>query len=98
MESADTPPTNWPALSQTDCGVLHVLLSQHGRIISRDTIQRMAGLDSVSARRVDASIVVLRRILGTHAVITVRRRGWMLADDAVAASTELLARHVDTAK
>ena len=95
MESADTLPFDWPALSQTDCGVLQVLLGQHGRIIGRDTIQRIAGLDSVSTRRVDASIVVLRRILGAEAITTVRRRGWMLADDAVAASTELLAHQIN---
>jgi DNA-binding winged helix-turn-helix (wHTH) protein len=58
----------------------------------------MAGLDSVSTRRVDASIVVLRRILGAEAVITVRRRGWMLTDDAVAATEELLARQIETVK
>ena len=95
MESADTHPFDWPTLSQTDCGVLQVLLGQHGRIIGRDTIQRIAGLDSISTRRVDASIVVLRRILGAEAITTVRRRGWMLADDAVAASTELLARQIN---
>ena len=94
MESANTHPFDWPALSQTDCGVLQVLLSQHGRIIGRDTIQRLAGLDSVSTRRVDASIVVLRRILGAEAITTVRRRGWMLADDAVTASTQLLAHQI----
>lgn len=98
MESGSTPLTPWPTLSQTDCGVLRVLLGQHGRIISRDTIQRMAGLDSVSTRRVDASIVVLRRILGTEAVITVRRRGWMLTDEAVAATEELLAQQIDIMK
>ncbi|KGA14119.1 hypothetical protein GM51_17995 [freshwater metagenome] len=98
MESARTPHAQSPTLSQTDCGVLRVLLSQHGRIISRDTIQRIAGLDSVSTRRVDASIVVLRRILGTEAIITVRRRGWMLADDAVAATEELLAHQIDITK
>ena len=98
MESASTPPAQWPTLSQTDCGVLRVLLSQHGRIISRDTIQRMAGLDSVSTRRVDAAIVLLRRILGADAVTTVRRRGWMLADDAVAATEELLAHQIETVK
>ena len=98
MESASTPPAQWPTLSQTDCGVLRVLLSQHGRIISRDTIQRMAGLDSVSTRRVDAAIVVLRHILGADAVTTVRRRGWMLADDAVPATEELLAHQIETMK
>ena len=79
-----------PMLSGTDLQVLRVLIHQQGRIISRDTIQRMAEFDSVSARRVDASIVVLRRHLGPDAVLTVRRRGWMLAESSLESATDLL--------
>lgn len=66
-------------LSQTDQAVLKVLIESPDRIVGRETIVRRAGLDSVTMRRADASIVVLRRILGAEAIITVRRRGWMLA-------------------
>lgn len=87
--------TTGQVLSPADISVLHVLINQQGRIISRATIQRLADLDSVSARRVDASIVALRRRLGAEAVVTVRRRGWMLADHAVGPATELLALQIE---
>jgi DNA-binding winged helix-turn-helix (wHTH) protein len=41
-------------------------------------------------RRADASIVVLRRILGADSIITVRRRGWMLAAEFQAQATSLM--------
>lgn len=68
------------ALSVTDLAVLAVLTDNQGRVVSRDTIRRVAGLDGLSERRIDSSIVVLRRHLGAEALVTVRRRGWMLTD------------------
>lgn len=69
------------ALSPTDEKVLVVLLASTGKVMSRETLTRLAGLDSASVRRVDSSIVALRRILGTGSITTVRRRGWFLTED-----------------
>ncbi|MEY3806735.1 MAG: Transcriptional regulatory protein terminal [Actinomycetota bacterium] len=60
--------------------MLRVLFDASGKVLSRDTVMRKAGLDAASARRVDSSIVVLRRALGPDAIRTVRRRGWMLTE------------------
>ena len=81
---------NDTSLSQTDLAVLKVLVESPDRIVGRETIVRRAGLDAVSMRRADASIVVLRRILGSDSIITVRRRGWMLAAEFHAQATTLL--------
>lgn len=81
-------------LSETDLSILRVLTASQGRVVSRESILRLAGLDNVSARRADASLVVLRKVLGPHSVITVRRRGWMLSDEAHNAAVQLLAREI----
>ncbi len=83
------------SLSQTDLAVLRVLVESPDRIVGRETILRRAGLDGVSMRRADASIVVLRRILGTDSIITVRRRGWMLALGSHAEATTLMNNQID---
>jgi len=82
-------------LSQTDLAVLKVLIESPGRIVGRETIVRRAGLDSVSMRRADASIVVLRRILGADSIVTVRRRGWMLAAEYQAHASTLAAGQIE---
>jgi DNA-binding winged helix-turn-helix (wHTH) protein len=79
-------------LSETDLSILRVLSDSKGRVVSRESILRLAGLDNVSARRADASLVVLRRVLGADSVITVRRRGWMLSEDAHEEVVKLLTR------
>ncbi len=84
-----------PSLSQTDLAVLRVLVESPDRIVGRETIVRRAGLDGVSTRRADASIVVLRRILGADAIITVRRRGWMLAMASHAVATTLMNNQIE---
>ena len=82
-------------LSQTDLAVLRVLVESPDRIVGRETIVRRAGLDSVSMRRADASIVVLRRILGADSIITVRRRGWMLALESQTKASSLMNNHTE---
>ena len=77
-------------LSQTDLSILRVLSDAKGRVVSRDSLLRLAGIDNVSARRADASLVVLRKVLGAENVITVRRRGWMLSDEAHVLAAKLL--------
>lgn len=81
-----------PALSATDRAVLGVLLSHCGRVTGRETILRMADLDHLGARRVDASIVLLRRVLGADAISTVRRRGWMLNAKSAPLARDILTR------
>lgn len=81
-------------LSETDLSILRVLSASKGRVVSRESILRLAGLDNVSARRADASLVVLRKVLGPENVITVRRRGWMLSDEAHKAAEKLLSRGI----
>ena len=62
-----------------DLKVLKVLVESSGRVVGREFIARQTGIDNSSARRVDASLVSVRRWLGPEALVTVRRRGWMLS-------------------
>ena len=68
------------ALSKVDRAVLEVLAARRGRVVSRATIAREAGLGHLHPRRPDASIAAIRDVLGADAVVTVRGRGWMLAE------------------
>ena len=68
-------------LSPTEMKVLRVLWEAQGKVLSRETLMRKAGLDVGSARRVDSSMVVLRRVLGPDSLRTVRQRGWMLTEE-----------------
>jgi DNA-binding response OmpR family regulator len=69
------------SLSPTEMKVLRVLWESQGKVLSRETLMRKAGLDVSSARRVDSSMVVLRRVLGPDSLRTVRQRGWMLTEE-----------------
>ena len=77
-------------LSETDRAILKVLADSRDRVVSRDSLLRLAGLDNVSARRADSSLVVLRKLLGSENLITVRRRGWMLSNEAHIVAAKLL--------
>ena len=81
-------------LSQTDLSILRVLSDAKGRVVSRDSLLRLAGLINVSARRADSSLVVLRKVLGADSIVTVRRRGWMLSEEAHKAAEILLSRGI----
>lgn len=70
-------------LSFPEVAVLATLLEARGRVVSRPELARRSGLQHASPRRTDSLLVTLRRALGTSAVQTVRRRGWMLDPDAV---------------
>ena len=94
MPDSDSTVQTPGVLSETDLSILRVLSDSRGRVVSRESILRLAGLDNVSARRADASLVVLRKILGAENVITVRRRGWMLSDEAHEAAEKLLPRGI----
>jgi len=80
---APVPSPNLSALSDADIAVLRVLVHRAGRITSREDLNKLAGL-SGSQRRCEAVLVNLRRALGDGAIVTIRRRGWML-DNSVAA-------------
>ena len=77
------PSASLSALSEADLAVLRVLIDRAGRITSREDLNKLAGL-SGSQRRCEAVLVNLRRALGDGAIVTIRRRGWML-DNSVAA-------------
>jgi len=83
------------SLSAVDRRILDSLLQQEGRVTSRDTLMRLAAVESLTNRRVDVSMVMLRRVLGADSIKTVRQRGWMLTEAGIAAAHNLLAGQVD---
>jgi DNA-binding response OmpR family regulator len=85
----DSPSDNL-SLSPTEMKVLRVLWESQGKVLSRETLMRKAGLDLSSARRVDSSMVVLRRVLGPDSLRTVRQRGWMLTEEGCLAAAQFL--------
>lgn len=90
MDQSAHPIQKDVVLSETDRAILKVLADSRDRVVSRDSLLRLAGLDNVSARRADSSLVVLRKLLGSENLITVRRRGWMLSNEAHIVAAKLL--------
>lgn len=70
--------------------MLAVLLANRRRVVGRRELAREAGLAELNQRRCDSVLVGVRRRLGPDSIITVRSRGWMLADHAVPAAEALL--------
>lgn len=83
------------APTTADFRILEILVENAGRVISRETLSRVAGLDGATARRADVSLVALRRALGADSIRTVRQRGWILTDDGLAAAKKLLGHQID---
>ena len=79
----------------TDLRLLQILVENAGRVCSRDTLIRKAGLDSSTKRCADVSVVVLRRALGKDSIQTVRQRGWLLTESGLISAKELLGLQVD---
>ena len=98
MAEPSIPPVLGSSLTLLDIKVLQVLLESSGRVIGRDYIARQTGIESSAARRVDASLVALRRTLGQDALVTVRSRGWMLTSEGHAVAEEFLRQQVDTSQ
>jgi DNA-binding response OmpR family regulator len=72
--------------------VLAVLVANRRRVVGRRELSRAAGLAELSERRCDSVLVGVRRMLGQDSIVTVRSRGWMLAEHAIPAAEELLAQ------
>jgi DNA-binding response OmpR family regulator len=83
----DLGPTS---LGAQERAVLFVLFENRTRVVGRRELARQAGLSGLNERRCDSLLVGLRRALGPDAIVTVRSRGWMLNDSAVARTAEVL--------
>jgi DNA-binding winged helix-turn-helix (wHTH) protein len=64
------------ALNQREAVLLHTLLANQGRVVTRTELARAVGLRQ-QARRVDVHLVNVRRALDDR-LINVRGRGWMV--------------------
>ena len=71
--------------------MLAVLYANRTRVIGRRDVARQAGLAELNQRRCDSVLVGVRRLLGPDSIVTVRSRGWMLADHAADAAAAVLA-------
>jgi DNA-binding winged helix-turn-helix (wHTH) protein len=87
--TAPVPSFSFDALSEADLAVLRVLVDRSGKITSRDDLNKLAGLNG-SQRRCEAVLVNLRKALGDGAIVTIRRRGWMLDNSVAAAAIALI--------
>ena len=79
------------ALGERERAVLAVLVEDHGRVVDRSSLRHRAGLGELSPRRCDAVLVRVRAALGDDAIVTVRRRGWMLRTEAIAIAAAIVA-------
>jgi DNA-binding response OmpR family regulator len=79
-------------LSAQEVAMLAALLDARGKVLARDELARLAGLESSSARRCDGVLVGLRRALGAESLCNVRGRGWRLAIGGGAATGDGLGR------
>ena len=69
-------------LGAQERAVLRMLIEYGGRVISRHELARRCGLSDLHERRCDSILVHVRQALGPDAIVTVRRRGWMLLPEA----------------
>ena len=90
MAETPSPPLDRDSLSPIDMQVLRILLESSGRVIGREFIARQTGIESSASRRVDASLVAIRRAIGADSIVTVRSRGWMLTTAGEASARSLL--------
>ncbi len=72
-----------------------MLVANHRRVVGRRELARQAGLAELSDRRCDSVLVGVRRMLGPDSIVTVRSRGWMIAEDAMPKAVELLDTFTD---
>jgi DNA-binding response OmpR family regulator len=72
-----------------------VLVANQRRVVGRRELARQAGLAELSDRRCDSVLVGVRRMLGPDSIVTVRSRGWMIAEHAMPTAIELLESFAD---
>ena len=77
-------------LGARERAVLAVLIEHNGHVVDRSSLRREAGLTDLSPRRCEAALVKLRAVLGRDAIVTVRRRGWMLGPEAIAVAVAIV--------
>lgn len=78
--------------------MLAVLYENRRRVVGRRELARAAGLAELNQRRCDSVLVGVRRMLGPDSIITVRSRGWMLAESAADTAAAILAESADDQK
>ena len=78
--------------------MLAVLYANRQRVVGRRELARAAGLAELNQRRCDSVLVGVRRLLGHDSIVTVRSRGWMLAESAAATAEAILAGMADHEK
>jgi DNA-binding winged helix-turn-helix (wHTH) protein len=78
-------------LGEAERAVLRVLVDADGKVVSRADLARRAGLETLSARRVDSVLVNIRRAVGDEHIVTVRGRGWRAVATVATAIVDLLA-------
>jgi DNA-binding response OmpR family regulator len=83
------------SLAPQERAVLAVLFENRNRVVGRRELARHAGLAGRNERRCDSLLVGVRRVLGQEGILTVRSRGWMLREEAVARAAELLGAGAD---
>ena len=79
MDSPTPAASDRPVLAPAEVTILRLLLENGDKVVGRESLSRLAGLDAESAHRVDACLVAIRKVLGPDSVVTIRRRGWMLS-------------------
>lgn len=94
----DSPTPEHFMLSPTEIAVVQVLLDNQDKVVGRESLARLAGLEADSMRRVDSCLVAIRKALGADSIVTVRRRGWMLSALGRRAGESYLMTHKDTNK
>lgn len=89
--TAATPHGVTGALGAQERAILRTLVEHQGRVLSREELARRCGLVDLHARRCDSLLVAVRHAIGADALVTVRRRGWMLRPEAAEAAAAYLA-------
>lgn len=79
MDSPTPATPDRPVLAPAEATILRLLTENGDKVVGRETLSRLAGLDGESSRRVDACLVAIRKVLGPDSLVTIRRRGWMLS-------------------
>jgi DNA-binding response OmpR family regulator len=72
-------------ISSSQFELLAILVANHRRVVSRSELSERLGLER--GRSVDVMLSMLRREMGCDFVRNVRKRGWIVIPEALAAET-----------